>query len=167
MQPWAERAVEEANLFNPAFCATLIAKGVGDFTRKAGGRPMPFALSFLVLPIVVHHRTRRSLPGSTVTAMLPWLQDNRAQLVGFPGRVRRLTPFSREAIMFGIAHAALAIEDEGNLVLGISKVTATERRTPLFTTEARDCLDRAGFLGRWLATAGTPATVLAAWGVSP
>ena len=73
MQPWAKRAVEEANLFNPAFCATLVTKAVADFGKKSDDRPLPFALAFLVLPIVMHHGTRQALPSSTVTALLPWL----------------------------------------------------------------------------------------------
>lgn len=167
MQPWAKRAVEEANLFNPAFCATLVTKAVVDFGKKSAGRPMPFALAFLVLPIILHRTTRQALPGSTVTALLPWLQEHREQLVDFSGRVSRLIPFGQEAIMFAIAHGALSIEEGGSLVPGKNKVSTTEKKTELFTLEARECLDRAGFLGRWLATAGTPATILAAWSIAP
>lgn len=167
MQPWANRAVEEANLFNPAFSATLVTKTVGDFTKKAGGRSMPFALAFLVLPIIMHRGTREALPGSTVTALLPWLQENREQLVDFPARVRRLKLFSQEAVMFGVNHGALVLADGGGLLVGTCKVITTEKKTDLFTPEARKCVDRAAFLGRWLAVAGTPATILAAWGVAP
>jgi hypothetical protein len=69
--------------------------------------------------------------------------------------------------MFAIAHGALAVGEGGGLMLGKNKVSTTEKRTELFTSEARECVDRAGFLGRWLATAGSPATILAAWGVVP
>ena len=167
MQPWANRPVEEANLFNPAFSATLMTKTVGDFTKKAGGRQMPFALVFLVLPIIMHRGTREALPGSTVTALLPWLQENREQLVDFPARVRRLKPFSQEAVMFGVGYGALVLADGGGLLVGRKKVSTTEKKTDLFTLEARECVDRAAFLGRWLAAAGPAATILAAWGVSP
>ena len=167
MKPWAKRAVEEANLFNPAFGAMLMTKAVIDFCKKSGGRPMPFALAFLVLPIVMHRGTRQALPGSTITSLLPWLQDHREQLVDFPGRVTRLKPFGQEAIMFAMAHKAIAVEEEGGLVRGENKVSTTEKKTELFTLEARECLDRASFLGRWLATAGTPATILAAWSIAP
>lgn len=167
VQPWAERAVEEANLFNPAFCAALVCKAVGDYTKKAAGRPMPFALAFLVLPVVLHRGTRRSLPGSTVTFLLPWLQEHRERLVDFPARARRLKPFGQEAIMFGIARGALAVEDGGGLVVNARKIAVTEKTTELFTFEAHECIDRAAFLGRWFAAAGTPATIFAAWGVAP
>ena len=166
MQPWSVRVVEEANLFNPAFCATLLAKAADDFARKAN-RPLPFALAFLVLPIVLHHGTRSALPGSTVTSLLPWVQDNREQLVDFAQRVRSLQPFTREALLFGVQHQTLMLTSTGDVMIGPKRQSATDKRTGLFTEEARDCVDRAGFLGRWLSTAGTTATIYAAWGVAP
>ncbi len=166
MQPWSARVVEEANLFNPAFCATLLAKAADDFARKAN-RPLPFALAFLILPIILHHGTRSALPGSTVTSLLPWVQDNREQLVEFAQRVRSLYPFTREALLFGIQHQTLMLTGTGDVSVGPKRQSATEKRTGLFTDEARECVDRAGFLGRWLSTAGTTATIYAAWGVAP
>ncbi len=72
MGAWTQRVVEEANLFNPAFCTTLLAKTADDFNKKTK-RAFPFALSFLTLPIVLHAGTRRALPASTVTSLLPWI----------------------------------------------------------------------------------------------
>lgn len=166
MQPWSARVVEEANLFNPAFCATLLAKAADDFAKKAN-RPLPFALAFLILPIVLHHGTRAALPRSTVTSLLPWVQDNREQLVDFAQRVQSLHPFTREALLFGVQHQTLLLTSTGDVAVGPKRQSATERRTGLFTDEARECVDRAGFLGRWLSAAGTTATIYAAWGVAP
>ena len=166
MQPWENRVVEEANLFNPAFCVALLAKTTQEYDRK-GGQPFPFALSFLVLPIVLHRQTRSALPGSTLTALLPWIQDNRDQLVDFPKRVSGLRGITREALAFGVQHQALALSGDGCLGLGSRHRSATERRTGLFTDEAHECVDRAGFLGRWFSSAGTTATIYAAWGVRP
>lgn len=166
MQPWPARVVEEANLFNPAFCATLMAKAADEFAKK-GAKPLPFALAFLILPIVLHHGTRSALPGSTVTSLLPWIQDNRDQLVNFAQRVQRLRPITREALLFGAQHQTLILTADGDVAVGPKRQSATERRTGLFTDEARECVDRAGFLGRWLSTAGTTATIYAAWGVAP
>ena len=166
MQAWSNRVTEEAYLFNPAFCATMLAKTIEDYTKKAG-RPFPFALVFLILPIVLHQGTRQSLPGSTVTSLLPWIQENRDQLVDFANRVSRLSAISREAVVFGVQHQTLALADTGDLTVGTKRQSATDKRTGLFTAEARECVDRAGFLGRWFAAAGTTATIYAAWGVTP
>jgi hypothetical protein len=166
MQPWSKRAVEEANLFNPAFCATLLAKAADEFAKKAG-RPFPFALAFLVLPVVLHQGTRDALPGSTITSLLAWIQDNREQLVDFAVRVQRLREITREAILFAVRHETLALTDQGEVIIGRKRQSATNRRTGLFTGEARQCVDRAGFIGRWFAAAGTTATIYVAWGVAP
>ncbi len=160
MKPWRSRVVEEANLFNPAFCTTLLAKAADEFNKKAE-RPLPFALTFLILPIVLHHGTRSALPSSTITSLLPWVQDNREQLVDFAQRVRRLRPITREALLFGVQHQTLALTASGDVAVGLRRQSATERRTGLFTDEARECVDRAGFLGRWLSAAGTTPTIYA------
>ena len=166
MQPWPRRAVEEANLFNPAFCAALLAKATGDHLKKVG-RSLPFALSFLVLPIVLHRGTRLSLPGSTITSLLSWVQENRDQLVDFPIRVSRLRSITKEALLFGVQHQTLVLTNDGGVAVGGKHQSATDRRTVLFTDEARECVDRAGFVGRWFSSAGTTATIYAAWGVAP
>lgn len=166
MQPWPSRVVEEANLFNPAFCTTLIAKTV-DEHRKKVDRPLPFSLCFIVLPIILHQGTRSALPGTIMTSMLSWVQDHRNQLVGFAQRVERIRPITRETLLFGLQHQVLSLNGNGDVELGSKHRSATEKRTELFTDEARDCVDRAGFVGRWFATAGTTATIYAAWSVTP
>lgn len=166
MQTWPKRVVEEANLFNPAFGAVLLAKAADDFTKKTQ-QPFPFALAFLVLPVVLHQGTRAALPGSTITSLLPWIQDHREQLVNFAGRVQSLRPITREAILFGTQHETLAIVASGGIAVGARRQSATEKRTGLFTDEARECVERAGFLGRWFAAAGTPSTIYSAWGIAP
>ena len=166
MQPWSNRPVEEANLFNPAFCATLLAKTSSDYLKRVGSS-FPFPLSFLVLPIVLHRGTRLALPGSTITSLLSWIQENRDQLVDFPVRVSHLRSITREALLFGVQHETLSLASDGGLTVGSKYQSATERRTALFTDEARECVDRAGFVGRWFCSAGTTATIFAAWGVTP
>ena len=166
MESWSKRVVEEANLFNPAFCTALLAKAIEDYIKKTQ-QPFPFALAFLVLPVVLHRGTRDILPSSTVSSLLTWIQDNRVQLVNFPSRVRSMQRITKDTIIFGVQHETLAIVDSGGIVIGPRKQSATKKRTSLFTSEAHECIDRAGFLGRWLAAAGTPATIYSAWGITP
>jgi hypothetical protein len=166
MQAWQQRVVEEANLFNPAFCAVLLAKAAEEYTKKTE-QPLPFPLAFLVLPVVLHRGTRAALPHSTISLLLSWVQDHREQLVNFSGRVHALQDITREALLFGVQHETLAVAGSGGIDVGARRQSATERRTPLFTDEARECVDRAGFMGRWFAAAGTPATIYSAWGITP
>lgn len=162
---WNRRVVEEANLFNPAFCASLLATASKDYSKKTGA-PFPFALAFLVLPIVLHEKTRSALPRSTITSLLPWLQENRAILVGFSERVLGLRPATQEALLFGLGLGALTLQ--GAAVSVTNKYKApTEARAGMFTPETFDCVNSAAFLGRWFASAGTTSTIYAAWGVAP
>lgn len=164
-RPWSRRVVEEANLFNPAYCATLLGAATKDFSKKSGS-PLPFALAFLVLPVVLHEQTRIELPHSTITSLLPWLQEHRTVLVGFSQRVFALRPVTQEALIFGIQQGALILN--GPAVSTTNQYRApTERRTDMFTKEAFDCVEAAAFLGRWFANAGTTSTIYAAWGVTP
>src|SRR5687768_16652048 len=117
MQRWSKRVIEEANLFNPAFCSIVLAKAAREFHKKAN-RHLPFALGVLVLPIVLHQGTRTALPHSTVTSLLTWVQENRPQLVEFSKRVSSLMPITREAILFGVSHQNMALDTDGNLLLG-------------------------------------------------
>ncbi len=166
MDAWNDRAVEEANLFNPAFCAMLIAKASKDYLKK-GREPLPFSLTFLVLPLVVHPSTRAALPYSTITSLISWTQEHQGDLVEFGAHTRALLPYTREAIMFGLAHKVLALDESGGINTGKYCVTPTKNKTELFTPEVRDCLDRAGFVGRWFAGAGTASTIYSVLGVSP
>lgn len=166
MRLWSDRVVEEKNLFNPAFGVMLLAEAVHEFEKKTN-KPLPFAVMFLVLPIVLHEATRDALPNSTLTALLPWVQDNRERLVGFAGRVQNLREISREAVLFGLQNDILSLNENGELAIGESRKTATPARTPLFTDEARVCVERSGFIGRWFAATGTTANIFSAWGVTP
>lgn len=165
MRAWSTRVIEEAHLFNPAFGSALLAEAVDDYYDKAK-HPLPFAVAFLILPIVLHEATRRALPKSTLTALLPWIQDHSDNLVGFPERVRLLQAITREAVLFGLQHEILAV-DNGALRVGSLRKTVTPNRTPLFTDEVRECVERSGFLGRWFAASGTTANIFSAWGVTP
>lgn len=162
---WNRRVVEEANLFNPAFCASLLATTSKDYSKKAAA-PLPFALAFIVLPIVLHEQTRSALPHSTITSLLPWLQDNRAILVGFSRRVQSLSPATQEALLFGLGLGALTLQ---GAAIAVTKkyVAPTEARAGMFTPEAFACVEASAFLGRWFASAGTTSTIYAAWGVAP
>lgn len=165
MRRWTERVIEERHLFNPAFGAMLIAETVNDYQRKTN-TALPFAVAFLVLPIVLHETTRNALPKSTLTALLPWVQENREQIVGFADRVQNLREISREAILFALQNEILGLTEKGELTLGNSRKSITPARTPLFTNEVRECVDRSGFIGRWFAATGTTANIYSAWGVT-
>ncbi len=60
MKPWNQRPREIRNLFNPAFCGLVLARGVEGFSETTN-QPMPFSLTLLILPLCLHKRTREQI----------------------------------------------------------------------------------------------------------
>ena len=165
MKAWTVRPKEEAYLLNPAFCCTTLAAAIGEYAR-ARNEGIPFPLSFMVLPIVLHKTTRESLPPAISTSMAAWLQENSAARVLFCERLVSLKPHTREGISFGILLDWLVPRSGGLLATarGDSGVNRAVRR---LTGEARECVMRARFVGRWFAAAGSTHTIMTFWGIRP
>lgn len=168
MTPWSERPVELANLLNPAFCGFLIRSAAASYTEV---RPegMPFALAFLVLPLVLHMNTRNALPSSIRTTLIAWLEANPEVRVDFDTRVRSLTGFTRESVMF-LAHRSLITFADGAMLPGDGGLVGNQTaigRTIRGSEETAACVSRAQLIGRWLAQSGDAATVYALFGVRP
>jgi hypothetical protein len=161
---WNERPSEEARNLNPAFCGELMVRAVSDY-RKIKPQPFSFALSFLILPIVLHKATRDILPGRASTAFVGWLADNGPFLAQLPDRVTRLVPVSREALLFLVQHNALRIED-GGLVPGAKPLKLSEKLSQT-TDDVAEARGAAALLGRWFANQGTATSILQGLGVSP
>lgn len=159
---WEQRPIELANLLNPAFCALLLRDAaVGYQDAGSGGLPLP--LAFLVLPVVLHARTRDALPKQTRTLLHSWLQNNTPTQLEVSQRVTRLLPYSREALIFGLQHNVLGLSDEGALVNGMSRL-----RNPFpGGSEPAECRRKAEFIGRWFAKSGDATQILVIWGLRP
>ena len=163
---WSERPREEAHLFNPAFCAAILHEFVKEF-QKAKDQSAPYPLLFCALPISLHGKTRRALPGSTLTSLYSWRERNPEVLVGFAERARSLRPVAQEALRFAIDRTALAFVDDGGVVLGAKPLVVARKFEDGLTEDARECIATARLLGRWFAKAGTTSTIMAAWGIKP
>lgn len=165
MRTWATRSKEEAYLLNPAFCCTTLAAAVVGYAsaRKEG---VPFPLVFMVLPIVLHKPTRGALPPNTRTSMAAWLQENSVARVLFYERLVSLKPFTKEAIQFGILFDWIVAREGGLLETTLSE-SDINRAIRKLADEARECVMRARFLGKWFAAAGATHAVMAFWGVRP
>ncbi|WP_420029666.1 three component ABC system middle component [Rhodovulum sulfidophilum] len=161
---WDDRPREEARLLNPAFIAALLwacADGHGAET----GTGLPYPLSFIALPVVLHRPTRIILPSSKRTSLAAWLGAHPRALVGFSGRASTLVTIVKGGLLFGCREGLIAMNHERIHASPRPRTIASfERKT---TDEVKDCLKRARFVGRWFAGAGQSGTVMALWGVSP
>ncbi len=160
---WSARPPEEAAYFNPAFCGELISRSIRDF-METRGTPIPLALAFLILPLVLHPGTRRALPTKANTTFESWCANNQEVLVVVPERVLSLRPVTREALLFLAQLEAIGITKDG-LVLG-QKPIKMPARSKNTTTEVDETRRRAALVGRWFASQPAVAPVLQAMGVT-
>ena len=131
----------------------------------AGRRPS-VSRSRFVLPLTLHKPTRDALPGRANAAFATWVAENGPLLAEeIPGRVNRLRPISREALLFAIRHRLLAIHD-GGLVPGGKPVRLASRLSPS-TDDVVETRAAAGLLGRWFAGQATEGSVMQGLGVAP
>ncbi|MGO9273217.1 MAG: three component ABC system middle component [Terriglobia bacterium] len=163
MQAWTERPTEIAHLLNPAFCALILVHSVRGFIEETAAG-LPYPLAFLVLPVVLHKPTREALPASIATKMHPWLENHQEVQVGFADRCASVVGHTREAIVFAVARNLLRISND-------ARIEAPEQRLrrPRWPSDSEPavCLDKARFVGRWMANAGQTATLYAMWGIRP
>ena len=165
MKPWLERPIEEANLLNPAFCCVVLSSSIVGFgSIDAAG--MPYPLAFMVLPIVLHRATRERLPRDTRTTLAAWLQEHAEAKVQFGDRLVALKPHTQEAILFGCLHDWLVLLQGGRLQTAVDE-SGADRFVRRIADEARECVMRAQFVGKWFASCGAAQTVMALWGIKP
>jgi hypothetical protein len=165
MKPWAERPREEAHLLNPAFCCVTIASACAGY-GESSGEPLPFVLAFMVLPVVLHRKTRESLPRTSRTSIPAWLQEHAEARIGFHERLMALQPHTKEALRYGLAFDWLAMGESG-VIRCVAPETLIGRSIRSLGGDASDCVSRARFLGKWLGAAASTETTLALWGIRP
>jgi len=165
MIPWTNRAPEERALLNPSFFSLLFWHAATGHMAE-GHTGLPFATSFLVLPLVLHRETRESLPKVVTTSLPVWLDENPLVRARLAERSRMLVPYTKEALMFGGTRGFLTISADAITVAESwkRKVNAEHRRSG---DEVRSYAKKAEFLGRWFARTGSPTTVMALMGVRP
>ncbi len=161
MKQWTERPTEVANLFNPAFCATVLAFSSRGFAAEASAG-LPWLLSFVVVPLILHKSTREVSPTVKTTKLHSWIERNPAIRVGFSDRARNMVPHVREAVIFGASSGLLICDASGNLFAG---PTLPSKAMKTDSEEVRECFRRAKTLGAVLANGGAEHTILAMLGV--
>jgi hypothetical protein len=165
MTPWVKRPAEERALLNPGFCACLLWQAAAAY-EGASKEPLPFDLAFLVLPMVLHRATRDSLPKVVKSSLAVWLNDNPLAPSRLADRARTISPFTKEAMLFGGVHGLLRFKGTSiSANRDMNKGIAADLKDS--TNEVKICAKRAEFLGKWFAASGNPGTIMAIMGVRP
>jgi hypothetical protein len=152
-------------LLNPAFCAHLLWRAASSHLA-ASQEALSIEETFLVLPFVLPAQVRDTLPRRVTTSLATWIDKEPLVRSHIVTRARALVPFTREALLFAGIRGVIKVDG--------ARVYADSGRTKIesivaaqASDEVRECAKRAEFLGKWFASAGTAATVLALVGVRP
>lgn len=162
MKTFTNRPREVRTLFNPAFCGLVIARGIEGFS-SVSGRPMPFSLSLLILPLCLHQRTREVFKAGTRSYFTKILEDHPEIQVDFAERTKGLFPYAMEAFAYLATCGATRIDETG----AISIVQGSVRRAVSGTQDSKDCQNVARSLGRKFAQLGDRVTVFTSLGIRP
>lgn len=157
---WDNRSWVTANMINPAFVATALVATANMYENQSGDA-MPWELAFLATPMALHRDTREALPSRIDSYASKWVTENSILLASLPKRVASMRPYTREGLRYGLRSGALEIV--GNRLRGHSTWKLNKNRD----IELTYIIQRAAFLGRWFAAAGSPATLYALFGVTP
>ncbi|MEN9902221.1 MAG: hypothetical protein RL651_885 [Pseudomonadota bacterium] len=162
MMEWSSRPFEERTLFNPAFCAVVLAAAIREFERVAGN-PMPYSLTLLVLPICLHQASREEILENKRLSVLRVFTLRPDLLIDFAERARALVQYATEAFALLANRDCIKVFDDG----GISLVPRRVSPQPLNTDDAERCRAAAIVLGRDFAQINDRVTVYTSLNIRP
>ena len=156
MRIWQERSLITANLLNPAFCGEVLRRTVTSYNENEKGLKFPFILSFLVLPILLHKRTRQKMPLRSSTYFHSWVEENEHLFIDFADRAKQMLPYTREAISFLMLHQALNVDENGAMEMPHYRKIIPKGD---IATEINEIYKKAELLGKWLRLTGNTQTI--------
>lgn len=162
MIQWSERPSEVRNLLNPAFCARILYVFCAEYEKNAKGA-IPFPLIYLVLPLVLHKRTREII--SSRTSFTNWLQENGQVKIGFGRRAKELVPITNEAIELLLQSQKIYLNSDG--FIKINEAVKKLSRTRFIDSEVKECIIKAEHVARWFASTDKVEMIYINLGVRP
>lgn len=155
MTAWSDRPQIVAAYLNPALLSVVVLSAARGYAQR--GELMPWPMSFLVAPLVLHRPTREALPGNTRTHLSTWVQRNPLLRAGLPARAESLASSVSEGLRFGLRHGEFTMQD-GRLRSRVNiRVSNNEHLEVLIKS--------ATLAGRWLSLSQVPSTPFALLGV--
>ena len=93
---------------------------------------------------------------------MSWLAINQDIKIKIPELIKALVPHTKEAIMFLLLYGIVQFNNDGKL-----EVLGKKTKHKLQGQEVEDCLNRAEFMGKWLAKNGTYKSIIISLGIRP
>lgn len=124
---------------------------------------MPYPLVFLILPMVLPEQIRNSIPQRIDINLKEWILNSNIKTYNFDENVKFLSPFTREAIMFGMSYNIFRIERSSFLPYrDLSNIIINKEKD-----ETTDCFKKAESVGKWFSYIDSVSTVFRTLGVRP
>ena len=161
---WEDRSIFTSNLLNPAFCGEVLRRTIVQYCKDSGKDGLPFSLAFFILPIILHRRTRNLLPKTKRTKLHEWLTLNKELKVIIVPRIRYLTSYTRESILFLAKHNVIEFDKNGNIVPLIKR---SNKFHDQYTHEIEDIFKASEKLGRWINTFPSEKITYTFFGIKP
>jgi hypothetical protein len=159
---WSSRPFEERNLFNPAFCALILASAIREFQKEAR-KPLPYSLVLIVLPMCLHQASRNEILDKKRTSLLRMFALRPDLLIDFAPRAQSLIQHTTEALALLAIKGCISVSEDGGIGLLPRKVSMQE----LGTKDAEMCRTAATVLGRDFAQINDRVTVYTSLSIRP
>jgi len=157
MIEWNRRPVEVKYLFNPAFCGRILFAAIKEYGS------MPFPIVYLVLPLILHKKTRQNIKTSR-TKFHEWTHEHDELLIGFSQRARGMVEITNEAIELLVQTGLLQISNSGELFCSVDAKLSESR---FADQEIKECISKSKILGHWFYSAGSTEAIYISLGVKP
>lgn len=164
LSAWAKGDIspEVERLLNPAFGCAVLAMAARRYSKQPAGHGLglPLLLAFVVLPLVLHGRTRQSIvQHNTGYGLHRFIRTHSETLAGLDRRVQGFRAFSQAAVTFGACNGLIELDDES---LHIAATPAFLRALSAadLDEDAIGTLRAADRLGAWFAGLDVPRVFL-------
>lgn len=159
---WNERPQIVANLTNPAFCGKIIHAFIKGY--NSGSCLFPYPLSFFILPLILQRKTRELIPTHSRKSLHTWFEEHPNVKIDLISRIKSLKPFTKESIIFLLAHNKIEISSDGLISCKLLKNTFPIEEE---VEEVLECFKKAEILGKIFSKSGTQMTIYSLIGVKP
>jgi len=149
------------NLFNPAFCGHLMRICISEYENNSK-KKMPFSLSFLILPLLLHKELRDSIDHNT--NLHTWTFENYHKLTDFDKNVKDRIDITKSTLIYLLQTDSLAIDKDATLRILNYRQPTTFSSDDL---ELREFYKKSRYLGRWFTHTDDLPTIFSLLGVRP
>src|SRR5690242_5984400 len=109
---YEDQSLSYFNLFNPAFCGQLMRICVSEYEYNSKQK-MPFSLSFLILPLLLHKELRDTIEHNT--NLHTWTFENYHRLIDLNKITNERIDLTKSTLIYLLQTGSLIIDNDAKL----------------------------------------------------